>query len=137
MANAKIKTTETEASVKDFLAEIADEKVRDDSQKITQMMEKATDEKPKMWGAAIVGYGNRRMKYSSGREVDWFDVGFAPRKQNLTLYLSTGEAWNEELLSKLGKHEVGMGCLYIKRLSDVDEEVSKKLIDESVERAKK
>ncbi len=137
MANAKIKTTETEASVKDFLAEIADEKVRDDSQKIAQMMEKATDEKPKMWGAAIVGFGNRRMKYSSGREVDWFDVGFAPRKQNLTLYLSTGEAWNEELLSKLGKHEVGMDCLYIKRLSDVDEEVLKKLIDESVERAKK
>lgn len=130
---AEIKTKPTDASVEDFLSGITDEKAREDCKKIAAMMEKATLSQPKIWGESIVGFGNRHIKSASGREVDWFEVGFSPRKQNLTLYLNIGEGWDEKLLSKLGKHKVGMGCLYFKRLSDVDETVLEKLITDSVE----
>lgn len=134
---AELKTKENEASVEDFLNKIEDEQKRNDSRKITELMRKATGAEPKMWGDAIVGFGKRSMQYASGRELDWLIIGFSPRKQNLTLYLSTGEAWNEDLLSKLGKHKTGMGCLYVKRLSDVDENVLKELIEQSVKQAVK
>lgn len=134
---AEIKTKQTEASVEDFLNGIADENVRRDSRKIGELMREATGAEPKMWGESIVGFGSRRMKYSTGRELDWLIIGFSPRKQNLTLYMSTGEAWNEDLLSRLGKHKTGMGCLYVKRLSDIDENVLKELIEQSVEQASK
>ena len=137
MAQAEIKTRETEASAEDFLNGVEDEKVRADCRKIARLMTVATGAPPKMWGANIVGFGKQQMKYASGKELDWMIVGFSPRKANLTLYLSSGEKWNDELLSKLGKHKTGMGCLYFKRLSDVDEGVLKKLIEESVARAKK
>lgn len=130
---AELKTKETEASVEDFWDGVADETARDDSRKIAEMMAKATGAKAKMWGASIVGFGNRHLKSESGREVDWMEIGFAPRKQNLTLYLNVGEGWDERLLSKLGKHKLGKGCLYFKRLSDVDETVLEKLIEKSVE----
>jgi len=129
---AEPKTKENDASVEDFLKDIADEKVRADSEKISALMEKATGAKPKMWGASIVGFGSRHIKSAAGREVDWLEIGFSPRKQNLTLYLNIGEGWDEDLLSKLGKHKLGMGCLYFKRLSDVDEKVLEKLIKDSV-----
>ena len=137
MAKSELKTKETEASVEDFLNGVEDENVRADCRKIARLMSDATGAPPKMWGTNIIGFGSRVMKYASGRELDWLIVGFSPRKANLTLYLSTGEAWNTELLSKLGKHKTGMGCLYFKRLSDVDEGILKKLIEESVKRAKK
>jgi hypothetical protein len=137
MAKNDIKTKENEASVEDFLNGVGDENVRADCRKIVKLMSNSTGDEPKMWGANIVGFGKRTLKYASGRDVEWMIVGFAPRKSNITLYLSTGEAWNTELLSKLGKHKTGMGCLYFKRLSEVDEGVLKKLIDESVQRAKK
>ena len=86
-----------------------------------------------MWRAAIVGFGYRHIKSESGREVDWLEIGFAPRKANLSLYLNVGGGWNEDLLSKLGKHKLGKGCLYFKKLSDVDESVLEKLIEKSVE----
>lgn len=130
---AELKTKPTEASVEDFLNEIADENVRRDSQKIAEMMEKSTGAKSKMWGASIVGFGERHLKSAAGREVDWMEIGFSPRKQNLTLYLNIGEGWDEDLLSKLGKHKLGKGCLYFKRLNDVDEKVLEKLIKKSVE----
>ncbi|HLM02493.1 MAG TPA: hypothetical protein VK400_15685, partial [Pyrinomonadaceae bacterium] len=114
---AEIKTKQTEASVEDFFSGIADENVRRDTRKIAELMQQATGEEPKMWGESIVGFGYRRIKSErSGREVDWFRIGLAPRKANLTLYLSIGEAWDEDLLSRLGKHKTGMGCLYVKRL---------------------
>jgi hypothetical protein len=134
---AENKTKQTEASVEEFFNGIADENVRRDSRKISELMQKATGAEPKMWGASIVGFGSRRMKYSTGRELDWLIIGFSPRKQNLTLYLSTGEGWNEDLLSKLGKHKTGMGCLYFKRLSDVDENVLQEMIEQSVAQAVK
>jgi hypothetical protein len=131
---AEIKTKENDASVEDFLNNIADEKVRADCLKIADLMSKATNAEPRMWGDSIVGFGKQTAKYSTGREVDWLKIGFSPRKQNLTLYLTMGGGWNEELLSKLGKHKTGMGCLYIKRLSDVDENVLEKLIQGSVKK---
>jgi len=137
MAKTELKTKENDASVEDFLNTVENETVRADCRKIAGFMSDATGAPPKMWGTNIIGFGSRTMKYASGRELDWMLTGFSPRKANITLYLSTGETWNEELLSKLGKHKTGMGCLYFKRLSDVDENVLKKLIDESVERAKK
>lgn len=129
---AELKTKKTDANVEEFLNKIADEKVRADSKKIAEMMEKATGAKPNMWGDAIVGFGEQRLKYASGRELDWMHIGFSPRKANITLYLNQGQGWDENLLSNLGKHKVGMGCLYIKRLSDVDEKVLEKLIEKSV-----
>ncbi len=133
MAKAEIKTKQTDGSVEDFLNNIADEKVRADCKRISALMQKATGAKPKMWGDAIVGFGEMHLKYASGRDVDWMQIGFSPRKANITLYLNQGQGWDEDLLSKLGKHKAGMGCLYIKRLSDVDEKILEKLFEESVE----
>ncbi len=130
---AELKTKETEASVEDFLNGVADETARNDSKKIAEMMEKATGAKAKMWGTAIVGFGHLNLKYESGRELDWMEIGFSPRKQNLTLYLTNGGAMDKELLAGLGNHKLGKGCLYFKRLSDVDEEVLEKIIKKSVE----
>ena len=129
---AELKTKVNEESVEDFLNKNVDEKKRADCDKIFAMMEKATGELPKMWGDSIVGFGKQHLKYSTGREVDWMIVGFSPRKANITLYLNQGQGWDDDLLSKLGKHKAGMGCLYIKRLSDVDEKVLEKLIEKSV-----
>jgi hypothetical protein len=134
---AELKTKETNASVADFLNGIADEKIREDCRKIAGLMQKAADAEPRMWGDSIVGFGSRTMQYSTGREVDWLEIGFAPRKANLTLYLAVGEGFDEDLLGKLGKHKTGKGCLYFKRLSDVDEEVLEKIIVKSVENIRK
>jgi hypothetical protein len=131
---AEPKTKETSESVEDFLNEVADENVRADCRKISGFMSKATDAEPKMWGANIVGFGNRHLKYESGRELDWMKIGFSPRKQNITLYLNLGDDWNEDLLSKLGKHKTGKGCLYIKRLSDVDVNVLETIINQSIKK---
>jgi len=137
MAKAELKTKKTEASVEVFFDGIADETVRDDSRKIAELMEKATSAKPKMWGANIIGFGERLLKYESGRELDWMEIGFSPRKANLTLYLNLGDEWDADLLADLGKHKLGKGCLYFKRLSDVNEEVLEKLIEKSVENIRK
>ena len=130
---AELKTKETNANVDEFLNAVADENVRADCRKIAALMEKATGAKPKIWGASIVGFGSRTCRYSTGREVDWLEIGFAPRKANLTLHLAVSEGIDDELLGKLGKHKTGKGCLYFKRLSDVDEKVLEKLIEKSVE----
>lgn len=137
MAKAELKTKKTEASVEVFFDGIADETVRDDSRKIAELMQKATSAKPKMWGANIIGFGERLLKYESGRELDWMEIGFSPRKANLTLYLNLGDEWDANLLADLGKHKLGKGCLYFKRLSDVNEEVLEKLIEKSVENIRK
>ena len=132
MAKEELKTKETEASVEDFINQIADENVREDSKKIAEMMQKATKSEPKMWGASIVGFGTYHYKYASGREGDWMRIGFSPRKQNLTLYIMDGFEKYDELMANLGKYKTGKSCLYVKRLSDVDEKVLKELIAESV-----
>ncbi len=130
---AELKTKETTGNVEDFLNGVSDENVRADCRRIIELMRNATGNEPKMWGASIVGFGNRHIKSESGREIDWMEIGFSPRKQNLTLYLNIGEGWDADLLSKLGKHKLGKGCLYFKRLSDVDGKILEKLIENSVE----
>ena len=87
-----------------------------------------------MWGSSIVGFGDRHYRYASGREGDWFLVGFSPRKANLTLYLSHPGVQNQALRQKLGKHKTGKGCLYIKQLADVDLGILKELISQSVKK---
>jgi len=134
---AELKTKLTDASVDKFLKGIKDEQTRTDCQQIVEIMRKATKAEPKMWGTSIVGFGDYHYKYESGRENDWFLVGFSPRKQNLTLYLMGGFDGHEELLKNLGKHSLGKGCLYIKKLEDVDTKVLKELITESVKAIKK
>ena len=131
-ATAKIKTTQNEASVEAFLNSIADEQQRADSFKIDEMMQRVSGEKPKMWGPSLIGYGFRHIVSPSGRGVDWFIIGFSPRKGNLSLYVSVGKMDGfDKLLSRLGKHKTGMGCLYIKRLSDIDEAVLEELVSAS------
>src|ERR1044072_8935274 len=125
---AVIKTKQTSASVEDFINSIADEKKRKDSRVILAMMEKAMKEKPKIWGSSIIGFGNKRYKSpASGREVDWFIIGFAPRKANITLYLIDMQR-HADALTKLGKHKMGGGCLYINKLEDVDIKILEKMI---------
>lgn len=126
---AKIKTTENSASVEDFINNVESEQKREDSYIILDMMKKATNEEPKMWGSSIIGFMNERYKSpATGREVDWFRIGFSPRKANLTLYFM-GFGLHEESLKKLGKYKTGSGCLYINKLADVDIKVLKKMID--------
>jgi hypothetical protein len=137
MAKAELKTKANDANVDDFLNTIGDEQKRTDSFRLVEIFSKATGAKPKMWGPAIIGFGERRLKYDSGRELDWMITGFSPRKANLTLYALTGSPEQNAMLEKLGKHTTSKGCLYIKRLSDVDEKVLASLIKVTVDRAKK
>ena len=137
MAKAQNKTIETEDSVDDFLSSIADETKRSDSAKLVRIFERVTGEKPKMWGSAIIGFGNRRMKYESGRELDWLITGFSPRKGSLTLYVANGSDEQMKMLERLGKHKVSGGCLHIKQLADVDEKVLEKVIKDSGRNVKK
>jgi hypothetical protein len=129
MAKVEIKTKENDASVEEFLNRVDDEQQRDDARKVLAMMEGATSEQPKMWGASIIGFGSKvYTSPATGREVDWMTIGFSPRKGNLSLYVLHGPADQTKLLEKLGKHKTGKGCLYIKRLADVDEKVLEKII---------
>jgi hypothetical protein len=104
---------------------------------LLQMMEQVTKEEPKMWGSSIVGFGSYHYKGASGREGDWLLTGFSPRKENLTLYIMGGFDLHQDLLKKLGKHKTSGGCLYIKKLDDVDKKVLKELVAESVKTTKK
>ncbi|HEU4719147.1 MAG TPA: DUF1801 domain-containing protein [Bacteroidia bacterium] len=134
---AGLKTKKTTASVEDFLDAIKDEERRSDCHAIVKLMKKVTKAEPKMWGPAIVGFGDYRYVYDSGREGDWFKMGFSPRKQNLTLYSMGGLARFTSLLKKLGKHKTGKGCLYIDRLADIDKKVLEKLLSTSLAEMKK
>lgn len=118
---AEIKTKPTAVSAEEFINAIDNEQKRKDSFTLIEMMKKATGEEPVMWGGSIIGFGN--MRYESpktGRQVDWFLVGFSPRKANLTLYIGAGNEAHSDALKILGKHKVGGGCLYINKLDDVD-----------------
>ena len=125
---AVIKTKQNSASVEDFINGIADEQKRKDSLVILKMMEKAMKEKPKMWGSSMIGFGKLVYKSpTSGREVEWFKIGFSPRKANLSLNLINLQK-HADALKKLGKHKTGLGCLYINKLEDVDIKVLEKMI---------
>lgn len=129
---ADLKTKATDASVTAFLDGIADEQKRQDAFAVMELMRAVTGSEGKMWGNAIVGFGDTHYKYASGRENDWFLTGFSPRKQNLTLYITGGFDAHADLLAKLGKHKTSGGCLYISKLKDVDLATLCELIQRSV-----
>lgn len=130
MAVAEIKTKQTPVSVEKFINSVKEEQKRKDSFAILDMMKKASGEEPKMWGTSLIGFGNLRYKSpATGREVDWFRVGFSPRKANLSLHLGLDIQQHATALKKLGKHKTGVGCLYINKLSEVDIKVLKGMID--------
>lgn len=133
---AEPKTKLTPQDPKDFLNTIEPEQKRKDSFALLELFEKVTGEKAVMWGTSIVGFGKYHYKSEkSKQEGDWLLVGFSPRKQNLTLYILHGNDTNQELLAKLGKHKTSGGslggCLYITKLSDVDQDVLETLIEKS------
>lgn len=130
MGNTQNKTQPTNQDVLAFLAAVPDEEKRRDSQKLLTIMSQVTGEKPVMWGSSIVGFGSYHYKYASGREGDAPAAGFSPRKESLTIYPMEGFS-NQDLVSQLGPHKTSKSCLYIKRLSDVDEIVLRKLIKRS------
>ena len=131
----EIKTKPTTASVEDFINNVADEQKRKDSFVILEMMKKATGEEPVLWSSSSIGFGNKRYKSpGTGRELDWLRIGFSPRKANLSLYISLGIKEHSVALEKLGKHKTGVGCLYIKKLEDIDLNVLKGMIEDSLNR---
>ncbi len=125
---AENKTKATEASVESYLSAIEDEARRTDCEALAKLMTKATRQQPKMWGTSIVGFGSYHYRYDSGREGDSCLTGFSSRKSDISVYLMASVLGQEELLSKLGKHKMGKGCLYLRKLSDVDLKVLEQLI---------
>ena len=132
MAKAQLKTAPTGASVQAFLDAIPDEGRRADCRTLVKIMRAATGAKPRMWGPSIVGFGEYRFEYESGREGDWFLTGFSPRKQDLTLYVMAGFERYPALMKRLGRYRTGRSCLYLKRLADVDLKVLAELVEASV-----
>ena len=133
---AENKTVPTDQSVDDFLNAIEDEQKRKDSFMLLNLMREVTVLEPRMWGSSIVGFGSYHYRYASGREGDTMLVGFSPRKQNLTIYNMGGIDPDDNLLKNLGKHTTGKGCLYIKRLDDVDLPTLKSLVAASFTRTR-
>jgi hypothetical protein len=129
---AENKTRPTELSVAACIDAVTDQAKRADAKALVKVMQKATGEKPKMWGPSIIGFGSQHYTYESGREGDMPLAGFSPRKAATVLYGVTGFDDAEALLAKLGKHSTGKGCLYIKKLADVDPKVLEKLVVKAV-----
>jgi hypothetical protein len=130
---AELKTKKNEGNVKDFIESITEEQKRKDAHTIKDLMEKATESKAKMWGPAIIGFGDRVLVYESGRKLDWFVMGFSPRKQNIALYINGAVSNDQELLKLLGKYKTGKGCLYINKLSEIDLDVLKEIIQKGLQ----
>ena len=130
---AELKTKPTGEDVTQFLNALSNEKKRQDSFTLIELMRQATGKEPKLWRGGIIGFGDVHYKYPSGHEGDTGIIGFAPRKTNMTLYFLSGFDEQEALLAKLGKHKIGKGCLYINRLDDINLPVLRDLIQSSVE----
>jgi hypothetical protein len=125
------KTQATAQTAADFFLSL-DEPRRSECQRLSELMQQATGAEPRMWGAAIVGFGDTHLVYESGRELDWFKIGFSPRKAALTLYLGEAALSDDALMAKLGKHTTGKGCLYLKRLDDADPTTLEALLQRSL-----
>jgi hypothetical protein len=119
----------SQTDVEKFISNIEDTQKRTDSEALVALMRDVTGAEPAMWGPSVVGFGNYHYKSASGREGDWFVLGFSPRKQNLTLYLSSYVDQHRDLLQGLGKHTTGKGCVYLKRLSDADPKALRRLLE--------
>lgn len=133
---ADIKTKPTDSSPAAFIEQVENAQKRKDSHELIALMQEVTGKPAQMWGASIIGFGKYHYKYESGREGDMPLTGFSPRKQSLVLYLGPG-LQDEGLRSKLGKHKVGKGCLYLNKLDDIDRAVLKKLVQKSVKEMRK
>ncbi len=133
---AQNKTTENDLSVTDFLNTVTDETKRKDCFNLANIIAETTGFKAKMWGTAIVGFGSYHYKYESGRAGDAPLVGFSPRKDAIALYLSSGFEKRDELLAKFGKHKTAKACIYLKQLRDIDVEILKEMVTNSVARIK-
>lgn len=126
---AELKTKQNNSSVKDFINKIPDDSKRSDSLMLLKIFKEITGKEPKMWGDSIIGFGSYHYKSErSKQEGDWPLIGFSPRKQNLTIYIMDGFDKYKALLNNLGKHKTSVGCLYIKRLTDVDTDILKKIL---------
>ncbi len=132
-----LKTTPNELSVDDFIDAIESEQKRDDSRALLKIMKEITGDAPTMWGTSIIGFGKYHFRYESGREGDWMVAGFSPRKQNLTIYMMGGFENQSDLLTKIGKVKSSVGCLYVKKLVDIDLQILKEMIQLSVDTVKK
>ena len=129
---AELKTKPNDQSVQAFLDAVTDEKKRQDSLTILELITQSTGAEARMWGDSIIGFGSYHYTYASGREGDWFLTGFAPRKRNLTLYIMSGFSQYDDLLGKLGKFKTGKSCLYINKLDDIDLPTLRALVEQSV-----
>lgn len=131
---AEIKTKQTDADVSDFILKFADtEQKRKDSFELLKLFRKLTGFEPKMWGPSIIGFGSYHYKSERSRqEGDWPLIGFSPRKAAISLYVYTGAKEHEYLLENLGKYKMGKACIYIKKLSDINQDVLSKLVNESI-----
>ncbi len=130
---SELKTKQNDADVDAFLGAVANARRREDSFTVLELMKRITGEEPRMWGAAIVGFGSYRYKYASGRSGEMPRIGFSPRKQSLTVYVMPGFSGYDELLSRLGKHRTGRSCLYINKLADIDMGVLEELIGSALD----
>lgn len=126
------KTQKTNESVRLFLSSVSEEQKREDSYTLLNLMGEITKAEPHLWGTSIIGFGEYHYKYKTGREGDWFLVGFSPRKHALTLYLMCDLSYDGLDFTGLGKYKLGKGCLYIKRLSNVNIDILKKIIKDSI-----
>lgn len=129
---AELKTQRNDGDVDAFLAGVENDTRREDARAVRRIMAEVTGDDGSMWGDSIVGFGTHNYRYASGREGEWFQVGFSPRKQNLVLYVMDGFEERAKLLRELGKHKTGKSCLYVNRLSDVDTHVLRQLVEASV-----
>ena len=128
MAKNQNKVHETKSDVLKYIQSIKDDQQQKDCMQLLELMTEVTGIEAKMWGKDIVGFGSYHYIGKSGREGDWFKTGFAPRKNNLSIYFIAGFDNKEDLLIKLGKHKLGKGCLYVKNLDEVNEQALKELI---------
>lgn len=130
----KNKTVPNDQDVMEFLEAITNDHQRSDAIELLKLIKNVVNLEPKMWGDSIVGFGTYHYRYESGREGDMFLTGFSPRKNDLTIYVMTGFENCKDLLQKLGKHKIGKSCLYIKKLQNIDQEILKEIISDSVQR---
>ncbi len=131
MAKKTLVNAETDKDVYAFVEAVANQKRKADAKVLLEVFKEITGKEPKIWGTSIIGYGKYSYQRKNGDEFEWFNTGFSPAKAHLSLYMTYDVNTEEELLSKLGKHKTGRGCLYIKSLADVDMDILKQLIEKS------
>ncbi len=122
------KTVANDKSVEDFIASLGDAQQAEDSRLLVEVFQRVTGEKPMMWGGSIIGFGKASLTYASGRQVDWLQVGFSPRKGKISLYVTFDAADLTSQFPELGKYKIAKGCIYITKLADVNMTELEKLI---------